>query len=499
MSSSAITSAPGRLLNRSFVLLWQGRFVSHLGTQMAVAPLVFWAKDATGSASAIGALTAAALLPVLLLAPVGGVIADRYSRRNILVVCDLLRGVSTLSLAGLMFLSPDSRQLIFAWMLGVSVLGGVLAAFFTPAASAAIPSLVPDHRVPAANSMLQGSAQVAKLLGQGVSGLLFRLLGAPLILLIDALTFFVAAVSEMFVAIPQQVPPPPETWRQVRARFFAELKEGLRYVWGRTGLRNGLFAAIAMSFFGLPFMVLFPFYVEEVLGATPDWYGYLLAFGGLGGLLGFTAAGSLRLEGRARSRAMLAALATAAASVGSMGVIQDRYAALAAVGLAGFMESFFFINLISVIQRSTADHMRGRTSGILQTLTLGLSPVSVAATGLVADLLDQDVQTIFLGCGCILVSLAALVSCSREFRRFLAFQSPRRAGAVAAGDEPHRETSHRPHRQPRIRPGLVALRQRGSEALRERRQEQQADQQRDVPSEAAAIAGPERKEGEARA
>jgi MFS family permease len=119
--------------------------------------------------------------------------------------------------------------------------------------------------------------------------------------------------------------------------------------------------------------------------------------------------------------------------VGSLGVIEGRYLALAAVGLAGFLEAFFFVNLITVVQLSTTERMRGRTAGLLQSLMSALAPVSVVLTGIISDLLDQDVQLIFSACGILLVSLALGVATSSDYRSFLAFELGPRPGEPRDG------------------------------------------------------------------
>ena len=103
---------PTKLFNRHFVLLWQGQFVSSMGSQAFSIAMMFWIKHATESATLMGLIMMVSQIPAVLLGPLGGSFADRHSRRSIIIWCDLLRGLLVLSLAAVMFLDPGATDLI---------------------------------------------------------------------------------------------------------------------------------------------------------------------------------------------------------------------------------------------------------------------------------------------------------------------------------------------------------------------------------------------------
>ena len=117
---------PSRLMNKNFFLLWQGQFVSRLGSQAYMIAMMFWLKHATGSATLMGTLMMLSMLPMVLLGPFGGTFADLHSRKKIIVVSDLVFGVSVLSLAAVMFTMPEATGLIVVWLTVVSVVSGVV-------------------------------------------------------------------------------------------------------------------------------------------------------------------------------------------------------------------------------------------------------------------------------------------------------------------------------------------------------------------------------------
>lgn len=415
---------PKKLMNKNFVLLWQGQFVSQLGSQAFTIGMMFWVKHATGSATLMGTIMMLSMIPMVLLSPLGGTFADQHSRRKIIIVCDLIHGLTVVSLAVLMFAAPRAESVIIVWLIAVAVVSGIVSAFFMPAIKAAIPSIVPADKVAAANSFSEGGFEISTLVGQGVGGVLFRLLGAPILFLIDGLTFLYSALSEAFISIPQEIPEKTKSWREEMKRFASDTREGLRHVWAREGMRNMFLAAAVLNFFSMPFFVLFPFYVEDVLNATPDWFGFLLAGFGAGSLLGYAFVGSAKVHGRARARMLVVFLVVVSVCMGAMGLVDRPAFSLCLMVVAGFISGVFNITTLTLIQLTTPEALRGRMFGLLNTLVMGLTPISMGITGIVADVIGQNVSVMFLVCGGVLVLVSIIVSANRAFREFLAFEPP---------------------------------------------------------------------------
>src|SRR5262249_5747182 len=161
-----------RLINRNFLLLWQGQVVSQLGNQAFALASAFWLMEATGSASLMGLLLAVSSLSVVLLAPFGGAVADRLSRVRILVACDLVCGVAWRRLPFALLSAPLPAGPLAAMLFGVPLVCGLMNPFSQPAFAAVIPDLVPADRLVSANSLYMFSFQVLQLVGQGAGGVL---------------------------------------------------------------------------------------------------------------------------------------------------------------------------------------------------------------------------------------------------------------------------------------------------------------------------------------
>jgi len=416
------TDKPAKLLNRNFFLLWQGQFVSQLGSQAFAIAMMFWIKHQTGSASLMGLLLMLSTLPSVILSPLAGTFADRHSRKKIIVWCDVINGLTVLTLAGLLIIKPNATELGIIWLFVVSLFASTIATFFRPAISASIPDLVPTDKVAGANSMNQFSLQLAAFIGQGSGGVLYRILGAPMLFLIDGISYLLSALSESFITIPQIIPEKAKNWRDTVKQFKVDTIEGLRYVVNNKGLRSLFLIAALLNFFIVPFMVLMPFFVEDFLHGTTDWFGYLMAAFGVGAMIGYTIAGTIKLRGEVRAIMIITAIILFCASMVLLANTRSLWTSLFIWVVVGLLNGFININIATILQLSTPTDIRGRVFGLLTTLSSGLTPIAMGLSGVVADLFDQNIPLIFTLSGSIATLFSLLVSFGKDFRNFLAYE-----------------------------------------------------------------------------
>ncbi|HEV3459943.1 MAG TPA: MFS transporter [Thermoanaerobaculia bacterium] len=418
-AGALVSGAPGRLFNRNFLLLWQGQAVSQLGNQAFALAMAYWTLEATGSASLMGLLLATMSVPVPLLAPIGGVLADRFSRIRILVVCDVVAGLALLIQSFAMFSGRCSQTVLVAMLFAVALLSGVVNGFFLPTLSACIPDLVPKERVNAANSLNQFSVQAATLLGQGLGGVFYRLMGGPRLFLFDGITFLFCAGSEALVRLPQGPAKERLALGAGARRFAASMREGLAYVRRTPGLLNFIVCPATYNFFTMAVFVLLPFYVRMNLHAGAEWYGFLIAAVSCGSIVGFVIAGTVRLAGTARVRYLVALIAVAPVPM-TIAAFVHRPAVGLVVGFAlGVMLGLINVNLLTLLQTKTPAELRGRVLGLWTSLVNGLMPIGMMLGGFAGDLTGKNIPLVFTTCGVLTLIITAGALSRRTTRQYL--------------------------------------------------------------------------------
>ncbi|MBL8965603.1 MAG: MFS transporter [Spirochaetaceae bacterium] len=426
-----------RLWNRNFALLWQGQLVSSFGKQAFSLAALLWLKEATGSGSVMGLVMMAATLPPVLLGPVAGVLVDRWDRRKIIAYTDLAGGLFVLAAAVLFFLLPEATGLLIGAVFAVTLATGLLDTFSQPSIGASVPDLVPKERLEAANGLNMAGIQLAVFGSQGASGLLFSLLGAPLLILWNAATYLYAGVSELFIRIPRQAVRDAERETKLAAlhpfhRFRLELVEGFSYLRGHRGLWTVILVFALLNFFISPVLVVLPFFATDFLGLGPAWYGYLMAAFGLGSLLGFLGAGFFPTRGKARELVVNGALLVQALLMFVSLFWKAPAAELAAFLLIGLSGGVLNVNVISLVQAGTPPEFRGRIQALMTTVCAGAMPLGMALSGFLFDLSGKNVSLMF-GASAVLTLLTTLGALGvKDYRAFLATEPP--AAAEAAPD-----------------------------------------------------------------
>lgn len=434
---------PTKLANRNFLLLWQGLAVSQIGSQLSTVAVLFWLKHATESPILMGSMAMLSGLIAVAAGPFAGAFADRYSRRSIIITCDLTSAITVLALAGLMFIPAAGSGALLAAVFFFSIMVSAIHSFITPAISASTPDLVPTDKVVGANSMMQASTRLATLVGLGIGGMLYRTLGAPLVLLIDGITYLFSAFSASFIQIPQKLADGAGSVTSRAGNLKQEILEGFRYVRADKGLSQLLLVATTLNFLIAPMLGLFPFFVEDHLKLNPGWYGYLLAFYGAGNLLGFLIAGTVKVSSSARASTVVGFMLLASVLYGLLGVASAAWMAATLVAGIGVSSGFMNVNIWSILQVTTPSDIRGRVFGLLQTVAACLLPIGMGLAGLAASLLGKNIALIYIVCGICMGLVTLVASLLDDFRRYLSFDAKKTAEAVSADEVPTLE--HRIH------------------------------------------------------
>jgi MFS family permease len=322
-------------------------------------------------------------------------------------------------LAGLFFAFPGEIPLLIAALFVVNIVREVCHTFFLPTSSALVPDLVTRDRLPAANACIQSSHQIIMFVGQGAGGVLFRILGAPILFLVDGITFVISGISEMFIRTPDAKRPARVTFTQSLREFGRETVSGFRFVLTNPGLQSFLILAGIYNFFQASFFVLLPFYVKDILAAEVDWYGFLLAGFALGLFLGSIAGGVASFKGRVRFLVMMVCLVLVGVFRGGLSATTEPIVAALLLLGAGFSTGFYGVYITSVLQSSIPADMRGRTFGVITTFRWGVVPLGMGFFGFVAEMSGVSIPVIFLVSGCVIIAVTLWAASRRPLRKLL--------------------------------------------------------------------------------
>jgi len=410
---------PRRLLNKNYVLLLQGQFLSRLGTGLTSLVMLLWIKQTTDSASLMGLLSLLSSLPAVMFGVIGGTVADRASRRKIIAYCDIMSGLALFGLVVLFVFFPGDLGILAIGVVTLSTFVAVLDSFSTPAITASIPDIVPKENMARANSLGQVTFQLAAMLGQGFGGLVYRVAGVLWAAACNGLACLYSGLTETMIRIPQNIPEQAGQWRENLSGFKKEIVSGFRYVLGVRGLNRLVLASTVSTFFSAPLILLIPYYVLDFLKLPEDWVGYLGATFAVGTFIGSVIAGVVRVGNKSRSAVVITSMIIEAIGFAVLGLVRVPSAAFALVFVGGILSGFTGVYIITIIQATTPSEMRGRTFGFIGTIAAALAPIGMGLGGMVFDWIGHDITLMYVFCGAIMTAIVILLSLGKEFREYL--------------------------------------------------------------------------------
>jgi hypothetical protein len=393
------------LAERDFLLLFLGRTVSLFGSALGPIALAFGVLAIGGSASDLGLVVAAGLLPTVLFLLVGGIWADRLPRHHVMVVSDALSGAAQVVVA-VLFLSGAAE----VWELAVlSGIRGAASAFFYPASTGIVPQVVSTEHLQQANALLRLSRNGTQIGGTALAGVLVAVAGPGWALAIDAATYFAGSAFLLFLRIPRS-----ETIAE--RHFVRELREG----WDEFRSRTWLWAIVVQFGFMLAgtvgaWAVLGPVIANESLGGAPAW-ALILASQSAGYLFG----GVLTLRWRPARPLLVATLAvfTMAPPLFLLAIPAPTLVIAAASFVAGFGVELFGVFWETVMQEQIPGEALSRVSAYDALGSIIFIPLGAAVAGPVADRIGTGEALVGAGLLVIVTTAAVLfVDDVRNLRR----------------------------------------------------------------------------------
>jgi len=402
--------------NRDFLLLQAGQLGSTLGSMSASVAYPLLVLATTRSPLLAGVVGVARVLPAVLLGLVGGVAADRYDRKRLMVLSDVARAVAVGSLAVALL----ADRLTYWHILAVAVVEGSFSVLFGPAATAALRSVVATDQLPAAVSAQQARSATASLVGPPLGGALFGI-GRAVPFVADAVSYTFSVVSLLLIRTPFQD----------RARGGTTprrgLSEGWRFLWDQPFLRTTTFLYGLTNFVG-PGVLLGIVVVGERQDLSGGTIGGLLAAFSGGLLVGSAVSGRLR---RALSRRAILLLELCAWPLIVLFVVwPNAYVLAAAILPAAIAIPVTDSVVVGHRLTITPDHLIGRVESVRSTIALALAPLGSLLAGFLLGAFSPRVALLpFVAVAFVLPVWAAL---SPALRTASAGASPTRHPVAAA-------------------------------------------------------------------
>ena len=273
-----------RIFSKDFILVALGQIVSIFGNQVLRFALPLYLLNKTGSAALFGTVLAFSFIPMLVLYPIGGIIADRVNKRNIMLILDICTAI----LISLFYLTMGKIDIVPLMTATMIILFGIQGAY-QPAVKASVPALVETQHLMKANSVVDMINSLSSMLGPVIGGILFSIFGLAPILYASAGCFIVSAVIDIFIRIPNEKRP---SAGNIVATGFCDLKESFRFIFRERPVLWKVSLIFASSNLLLTSLVIigFPVLITQHLGFAPDTanrlYGYSQGVIAAGAVLG---------------------------------------------------------------------------------------------------------------------------------------------------------------------------------------------------------------------
>jgi MFS family permease len=401
----------GVLGERQFRRYFVGQTTSWLGDGLLPVAISFAVLDLTGSATDLGLVLAVRMVPIIVFLLVGGVWADRLPRQLVMIASDVVRGGTQAILAALLL--TGSAEL---WhLLVLQAVYGTGEAFWRPASTALLPSIVSRGRLPQANALMAVAVNGSYTVGPVLAGILVSTVGSGAAIAIDAATFGVSTIALLLLRVPPlQRPAEPTT-------FLADLREGWREFVSRTWLwvivvHAALFHLLVIA----PLMVLGPVIADRELGGAADW-GFIAASIGVGVIVGSASASRLS-PARPLFVAVLGYSVGEALLATSLG-LPAQTLVIALVGfVAGTTEGFIEVAWITALQQRVTQTVLARVSAYDTVGSFVFFPIGFALAGPASDAFG--VQAVLFFAAGFAVVLGVFVASLPSVRGVERFEEP---------------------------------------------------------------------------
>ena len=378
------------LKHRNFQLFFSGQMISLVGTWMDNIAEAWLVYRLTGSSLLLGTVAFAGQFPIFLLGPIGGLAADRFDRRSIIVATQTSSMILAFILA---FLTLTKRVTVWEVILLASLMG-VVNAFDVPARQSFLVEMVGREDLMNAIALNSSMFNSARVIGPSVAGILVASIGEGWCFFANAVSYIAVIAGLLMMRVQRSA------IEEHDASPLEHILEGFRFVRNTAPIRTLLLLTGAISIVALPYSVLMPIFAARVLHGNARTLGVLMGATGVGALLG-----ALALASRTKLQGLARLVAISCASFGTSLILfsLSRYYPLSVLLLVpvGFFVMVQMAATNTLIQAMVPDRLRGRTMAVYSMMFLGMSPIGALLSGTVADRIGAPWTVAIGGIGAI--------------------------------------------------------------------------------------------------
>ena len=378
-----------KLFSKDFSLVVIGQIVSILGSAVLRFALNLYVLDVTGRADIFGLLVALSAIPAILFTPLGGAIADRFSRRNLMVIFDFSSSAVVLVL--ILLLSTGVAPVAIVGV-ALAVLS-VISSMYQPTVQASIPVLVDKELLASGNGIVTGVGALSGLLGPVLGGVLYGIVGLNALVTASCIAFFLSAVMEIFIRIPFVK---QSRDKGIVPTIVGDMKLGLRYVIReKPSIRKVIILAAALNMLMTPFFIIgIPYILRITLESSERMYGIGMGIGELSTIIGAVLVGVVTQKMTLSSLHRLlfissAAMLPIAFAVTPMILGLGYWPPFALMtifgGIVMALATIISIFVITSVQKATPNEMLGKVMAIIMAVAQCAAPIGMALYGIVFE------------------------------------------------------------------------------------------------------------------
>ncbi len=388
-----------KLFTKNFSLLILGQLTSLFGNFILKLALSMYVLEVTGSAAIFAGILSAAAIPTIILSPLGGILADRLDRRNIMVALDTLTGISVFCAA--LLLAEKNALIVIGVLL---VLLSVFGAFETPTVQACIPTMLQGDNIMKGNAVVNQVASLSCLTAPMLGGILYAVFGLKPVMYASVGCFFITALFECFIKLSYQ---PSINKGSMLAVVKQDFLSSMQYISKeQASILKMLLLTAFLRFFVMGITIVgLPYIVRTVLGFNAKYYGSAESALAVATILGSIAVGLL--TGKLKIHRLSVLLASLGIFMIPAGiaflfpvnpVIKYSITVISFCGIQAAI-SIFSIFAVSLIQQRTPNHLLGKVMAYTQTVTLCVQPIGQIVYGFLFDRFSDGIYLVFIPTG----------------------------------------------------------------------------------------------------